>query len=89
LIGQAPGSPNLVRTMLFDADLPVLSVNVTGDVESSNSADSLAGTSLEAGEYRLVTVFDPDGINRTASDPSADPVAVCNPTRSPDTDKLP
>lgn len=89
LIGQAPGSPNLVRTTRFDAVFPVLSVNIAGEVGTIELADSIAGTSLESGEYRLVTVFDPDGINRTVSDPSAVSVAVCNPTRSPNTDKLP
>jgi hypothetical protein len=89
LIGQALGSPNHLRTIRFDADIPVPSANIAGGVGTINLADSLAGTLLEAGEYRLVTIFDPDGINRTLSGSFSDPVVVCDPSRSSDTDKLP
>jgi len=89
LIGQAPGSPNVVRTERFDTD-SLIPLAATDDiVATAQPSGSFADVSLEAGEYRLVAVFDPLGVTGAISDPSGDLVAVCDPLRTSDTDEQP
>ena len=89
LVLEAPGSPHVVQTVRVDVGASPSPVNTAGEVGSLTLADVLPTLALEAGEYRLVTVFDPDGVSRKVSDPFATPIAVCDPGRSSDIGKQP
>jgi hypothetical protein len=89
LILEAPGSPHAVRTVRVDIGASSPSVNNAGEVNSLTLVDVLPTLALEAGEYRLVTVLDPDGVSRKVSDPFATPIAVCDPGRLSDIGKQP
>ncbi len=89
LIGQAPGSPHRVQATRFEVISPAPSETDAEVVEALTLAHLFKTAAASDVEYRLITVFDPHGVNRVVSNAFVDPLPVCDPGRSPDTDKQP
>ena len=89
LVLTAPGSPHEVRTVRVDVGSAPPEGEIAGGVDAVTLSEGGPSVALDVGQYRMLTVFDPEGVNRTVSAPSSDLILVCDPGRSSDTGRQP